>query len=69
MLTKILGDTGDQYGVYYTVYGSLAGDEQVVKSYLWSGPYTDLKTAMRKAEELKESHQGDTSFVVKKYSL
>lgn len=68
MLTKILGDTDDLYGVYYILYGSLAGDDHVVRSELWAGPYSDVKTALQKAEELKNSHEGDNSFVVKKYS-
>ena len=66
MLTKIVGDSQEVYGVYYLAYGSLAGDGQLVKPYLWAGPYPDLNKAFKKAQELKISYQDD-SFVVMKY--
>ncbi|MEQ8961569.1 MAG: hypothetical protein RLP02_27200 [Coleofasciculus sp. C2-GNP5-27] len=68
MLRKVIDtDQNTLYGVYYTVYGSLAGDDQLVKSYLWAGPYDDMKAAVNKAQELRHSHQEDVSFIVKKY--
>ncbi|HBB32388.1 MAG TPA: hypothetical protein DDZ80_31870 [Cyanobacteria bacterium UBA8803] len=67
MLTKIMGDTNELYGVYYIVYGSLAGEDELVKAYLWAGPYPNFPAAIKKAQELRESHQGDDSFVVRKY--
>lgn len=65
LITKREGSK-DRYGVYYLVYGSLAGDE-LVKAYFWAGPYTELKAAVEKAEELKLSHQNDNCFMVQKY--
>jgi hypothetical protein len=67
MLKKMMQNTNESYGVYYLVYGSLAGDDRLVKSYFWAGPYTNLKLAWEKAEELKDSHQGDDAFVVRRY--
>lgn len=68
MLKRVVDtDQKTLYGVYYMVYGSLAGYDQLVKSYLWSGPYDDMKTAVNKAQELINSHQQDMSFIVKKY--
>lgn len=67
MIVSKNGSNGEFYGVYYLVYGSLAGEGQLIKAYFWEGPYTDLKAALQKAEELKISHQNDNSFVVKKY--
>ena len=67
MLTKITNGADELYGVYYLVYGSLAGGDELIKAYLWAGPYTNLQIALKKADELKNSHQGDESFVVKKY--
>ena len=67
MLVTKSGRNDELYGVYYRVYGSLAGEGQLVKEYFWDGPYTNLKMAMQKAEELKISHENDDSFVVKKY--
>ncbi|MGK7902407.1 MAG: hypothetical protein AB4352_13515 [Hormoscilla sp.] len=67
MLRKITGTNNEQYGVYYVVFGSLAGDDRLVKEYFWSGPYDNLKTAVVQARELSLSHQNDSSFVVRKY--
>ena len=67
MLRKITGSNNEQYGVYYVVFGSLAGYDRLVKEYFWSGPYEDLKTAVVQARELSRSHQNDNSFVVRKY--
>ncbi|HBE19200.1 MAG TPA: hypothetical protein DEG17_14795 [Cyanobacteria bacterium UBA11149] len=67
MLTKIINGSNELYGVYYLVYGSLAGGDELIKAYLWAGPYPKLQTAVKKAEELKKTHQGDESFIVKKY--
>lgn len=66
MLTKIDG-SNNFYGVYYLVYGSLVGGDELIKAYFWAGPYTCLQTALKKLHELKNSHQDDDSFVVKKY--
>lgn len=67
MLKKITEGNSELYGVYYTVFGSLAGSDRLVKEYFWDGPYPDLKTAVEKARELRDSHQDDDSFVVRKY--
>jgi len=67
VLRKITGSNGELYGVYYVVFGSLAGYDRLVKEYLWSGPYDRLKTAVNQAQELSRSHQNDNSFVVRKY--
>ena len=68
MLTKI-GDNNNQlYAVYYVVFGSLAGEDRLVREYLWDGPYKDMKAAVDKAKELKESHQNDDSFIVRTYA-
>ncbi|HAX85983.1 MAG TPA: hypothetical protein DD379_09875 [Cyanobacteria bacterium UBA11162] len=66
MLTKILDTTSERYAVYYVVYGSLAGEDCLVKPYFWAGPYQTLNAAFKKAEELKSSYQDD-SFIVMKY--
>ncbi|MCP2731736.1 hypothetical protein [Limnofasciculus baicalensis] len=68
MLTKIINGAKELYGVYYLVYGSLAGGDELINAYFWAGPYPNLQTALHKAQDLKNSHQGDDSFVVKKYS-
>jgi hypothetical protein len=49
------------------VYGSLAGEGHLVKEYFWAGPYKYMKDAFKEAQELKISHQGDDSFVVRGY--
>lgn len=67
MLTKTMGSNDERYGVYYVVFGSLAGYDRLVKEYLWSGPYEDMKTAVDRAQELSRSHENDNSFVVRKY--
>lgn len=67
MIRKTNGSNGDLYGVYYVVFGSLAGDDRLVKEYFWSGPYEDLKTAVNQALELSRSHQNDDSFIARKY--
>lgn len=67
MLRKTMGSNGERYGVYYVVFGSLAGYDRLVKEYLWSGPYEELKTAVNQAQDLSRSHQNDNSFVVRKY--
>lgn len=67
MLRKITSINRERYGVYYVVFGSLAGYDQLVKEYFWSGPYEDLKTAVVQAREISRSHQNDNSFVVRKY--
>jgi hypothetical protein len=55
-----------RYGIYYVVFGSLAGEDHLVKHYLWEGPYP-FKVAVKKLDYLKESHQNDPGFVLKKY--
>ena len=67
MLKRTMSNPQEMYGVYYFVYGSLAGVDSLVKAYLWSGPYPDLKSALLEAENLKITHQNDDSFIVKKY--
>ena len=67
MLTKIINGSNELYGVYYLVYGSLAGGDELSRLYFWAGPYPNFQTALKKAEELKKSHQDDDSFIVKKY--
>ncbi len=70
MTTVLVTKTGKKeelYGVYYTVFGSLAGEDQLVKEYFWEGPYTNLQRALHKAEELKLSHQNDDCFIVRTY--
>lgn len=67
MLKKITSDRQDNYAVYYLVYGSLAGKDAISIAYFWSGPYPDLKSAVKEAEELKIYYGNDDSFVVRKY--
>lgn len=67
MLVTKSGRNEQIYGVYYRVYGSLAGEGQLVKEYFWEGPYSNLKSALQKAENLKISHENDDSFVVREY--
>lgn len=69
MLRKITGSNNEQYGVYYVVFGSIAGYDRLVNEYFWSGPYEDLKTAVNRALELSRSHQNDDAFVVRKYKI
>ena len=68
MLKAILPQTTQVYGVYYVVFGSLAGGEHLFKEYLWDSiVYTDLKDAVEQAQKLRVTHQNDPSFVVKRY--
>ena len=67
MLKKTDSDTQDNYAVYYLVYGSQAGGNAIAIEYFWSGPYSDLKSASKQAEELKIHYGNDDSFVVRKY--
>ncbi len=55
-----------RYGIYYVVFGSLAGEYNLVKVYFWEGPYP-LKIARKKLEKLKEFYQNDPGFILKKY--
>jgi hypothetical protein len=67
VLARRDGSEKELYAVYYVVYGSLAGEDQLVKEYFWAGPYGELKVAVNKAEQLKTSHDNDSSFVVRRY--
>lgn len=67
MLKKITNGIQDYYAVYYLIYGSLAGRDSISIAYFWSGPYVDIKSALKVAEELKIYYGNDDSFVVKKY--
>lgn len=55
------------YAIYYVVYGSLAEDDRLVREHFWSGPYESIKQASQEAQKLRDSHQGDESFVIKRY--
>lgn len=66
MLARI-GTNQELYGVYYTVFGSLAGEGHLIKNFFWCGPYSQLQLAVYKAAELKISYQNDDSFGVKRY--
>lgn len=66
MIVHKPGREDELYAVYYRVYGSLAGEGQLVKDYLWEGPYT-LKIALQRADTLKIAYQDDDSFKVKTY--
>ncbi len=58
--------TQQLYGVYYLEY-ALPTDDEIIHEYLWAGPYTDLQAAVKKAEELKITHQNDEFFVIRQY--
>lgn len=67
MIVKKANDEGELYAIFYIVHGSLAGQGQLMKEYFWEGPYTEMQTALQKAEALKIAYQNDDSFVVKRY--
>ncbi|HEY9853151.1 MAG TPA: hypothetical protein V6D28_27010 [Leptolyngbyaceae cyanobacterium] len=68
MLKRVMAKNQEMYGVYYQVCGCLAGQDRVCREYLWAGPYSDIKSAITKVEELKFAHQNDDSFIVKRYT-
>ncbi|MEY3867714.1 MAG: hypothetical protein ACRCT1_22010 [Microcoleaceae cyanobacterium] len=55
-----------RYGIYYVVFGSLAGEDYLVKYYFWEGPYP-FKIAQKKLQQLKDYYQNDPGFILIKY--
>ena len=57
------------YYIYQVIFGAARTRTDSLLEYeLWSGPYQDMKTAVKEAEALRQS-QPDVyySFVIKKY--
>ncbi len=68
MLDPVSAQHTEGYSVYYVVFGSLAGEGQIYKEYLWDGTvYTHIKAAIAHAQELSAAHQDDPSFIVRPY--
>jgi hypothetical protein len=68
MLDPVSAQHTEGYSVYYVVFGSLAGDGQIYKEYLWDGTvYTNIKAAISHAHELSAVQEDDPSFIVKPY--